>query len=133
MVDAIGIAVSGLAAAGEKARTAASNIANMGTVGALDPADGPAPYAPQDIVQKTDAGGGVLTSQVARDPAFSPAYDPNSPFANEQGIVGAPNVDLATEAMTLKQAELAYKASAAVIRTAEKMQDELLKSVDKKI
>jgi flagellar basal-body rod protein FlgC len=133
MIDAINIALSGLRAASEQVRVGANNIVNAGTVGALDAADGPAPYNPQDVVATADPRGGVQTRVVDRKPAYGAGYDPTSPYANSDGLVGVPNVDYAEEAVRLKLAELSYKASLKVIKTAEKMQDALLQSFDQRI
>jgi flagellar basal-body rod protein FlgC len=130
MINAIQIALSGLNAASQKASVAASNIANVDTTGSLtDPAH--APYTPVDTQQTTGPDGTVQSNLVARNPAFVPAYDPTSPFANSDGQVGVPNVDLATEAVNLDIAKITYAASAKVIKTESEMQDELLKMVDK--
>lgn len=131
MVDAINIAVSGLNANAERVRVAANNIANAGTTGSVD-GTGKQPYTPQDIVATSVQGGGVATAAVDRQPAYSPAYDPSSPDANAEGMIGVPNVDLTTEIVTAKMAELAYKASAKVIKTAENMQDTLIHTFDEK-
>lgn len=130
MVDAINIAISSLQANGERIRAAANNIVNAGTVGAIDPADGPAAYAPQDVVAVADPLGGVQTRNIARDPATEIAYSPNSPYANTDGAVAVPNVDLATEIITMKLAEISYRASLDIIKVAGKMQDEMLKTFD---
>lgn len=130
MIGAITTALSGLLAATKRVETSANNIANAYSGGALDEADGPAPYSAQTVVQKTGQNGGVIAEVTTKDPGFVPAYDPNSPFANEDGLVGAPNVNLAEEAVNLKLAETAYKASLAVIRTADELNEELLKTFD---
>jgi flagellar basal-body rod protein FlgC len=133
MVDAINIAVSSLQANGERIRGAANNIVNAGTVGALDPADGPAAYTPVDVVAVADPLGSVLTRTIERNPATTTAYDPNSPYANADGAVAVPNVDLASEIVTMKLAEISYRASLDIIKVAGKMQDELLNTFDEKV
>ena len=56
MINAIDVALSGLAAAEKKVAVSAGNIANLETVGSLsDPAH--APYTPQIVQQVTQAGG----------------------------------------------------------------------------
>ena len=135
MINAIQIALSGLAAASKKVEAGASNIANMATSGSLDDPDN-APYTPLTVQQKTlagDGGGmGVQAEFTPKNPPFVPAYDPDSPFADENGVIGLPNVDLAEEAVNLNLAEYAYKASLRVIQKASEMQDALLRSFDKK-
>lgn len=137
MINTIQIALSGLSAASRKVEASASNIANMQTVGSLDdPAA--APYTPL-LTQQTaladgqGQGAGVKSDFVPKTQPFIPAYAPDSPFANAQGLVGAPNVDLAEEAVTLTMAKAAYKANVAVIKTSEDMTDELLSVFDRKV
>ena len=133
MIGAISTALSGLMAASKKVEVGANNIANISTAGALDPVDGPAPYSTQITTQKTGEAGGVLASVAVKDPGFVPAYDPNSPFANEDGLIGVPNTDLAEEAVNLKLAETTYKANLATLKTAGEMSDELLRLFDEKV
>jgi flagellar basal-body rod protein FlgC len=133
MVDAVHTALSGLQANTERVRVAANNIANAGNIGALDPTDGPAPYTPQDVVAIADPLGGVQAQVIARDPAYVPAPDANSPYANDQGVVAVPNVDLAEEIVDLNLAKTAYAANALALRVAGEMQDELLKSFDERV
>ncbi len=129
MIGAIQTALSGLNAASTRAQASANNIANIDTVGSLNGA--PAPYAPQVTEQQAVPGGGVAAMNVPQ-PGFVPSYDPGSPFANSDGLVGAPKVDLASEIVNLDIAKIAYKANALTIKTASEMQDELLKSFDRK-
>lgn len=132
MINAIGIALSGLNSASQKVNAAAANIANAFTSGSLEEG-GQEPYTPRDVVQISQDGGGVLAQTVERDPAYVTAYDPDSPFANAQGYIGAPNVDLATEIVTMKLAEISYKANLGTIKTSKAMFDELLRTFDKKV
>lgn len=131
MIKAIGIALNGLNAATQRAAASASNIANINTVGSLEES-GQAPYSALTTVSKTlgPETGGLRTDVVQKDPPFVPAFDPNSPFANEEGVVGAPNVSLEEEIVQLKIAELSYKANIATIKTAEDMSRELLSLFD---
>lgn len=132
MINAMGIALSGLNSASQRVNAAAANIANAYTVGSVEEGGRPA-YTPRDVVQIAQENGGVLAQTVARDPASVPAYEPNSPFANEQGLVATPNVDLATEIVSMKLAEIAYKASIATLKTSEDMAEELLSAFDEKV
>lgn len=137
MINAISSALSGLLAASKRVEASASNIANISSTGALDEADGRAPYEAITTTQQaaTDANGntaGVRATNVPKNPGFVQAYDPGSPFANEDGLIGAPNVNLTEEAVNLKVAELTYKANIKVLQTAESLSDELINSLDKK-
>ncbi len=126
MFNAVSIALSGLTASSLKASTAASNIANLSTGGALSQEDGPAPYETRITTQTATENGGVQADVSIKNPGFVPAYDPGSPFANADGLIGAPNTDLAEEIINLKQAEIAYKANINVIETQKELDDELL-------
>ncbi|QQG36728.1 MAG: flagellar biosynthesis protein FlgC [Micavibrio aeruginosavorus] len=137
MINAIQIALSGLTAASRKVEASASNIANMQTTGSLDNPE-EAPYTPLATQQTalTDGQGnglGVKSDFVPQTQPFIPAYDPDSPFANADGMIGVPNIDLAGEAVNLNIAKATYKANAAVIRTEKEMTDELLKTFDRKV
>jgi flagellar basal-body rod protein FlgC len=129
MLDAINTALSGLLAQGQKAGNSANNIANAQSTGQLDGRD-PAPYTPVDTALTAREGGGVDATTLPRQNAFTPSYEPNSPFANEDGYIGAPNVSLEEEIVNLKQAELAYKANLKTVQIASELQDELLDAVD---
>ena len=134
MINAIQIALSGLTAASKKTEAAASNIANLGTAGSLTEPDN-SPYTPLEvqqspIIDSDGNGAGVESEFVPRQPPFSPSYAPDSPFADDYGLIGAPNVDLAQEAVNLKLAELSFKANAKIIKAASEMQEELIKTFD---
>ncbi len=120
-------------AASKKVEVSAENIANLSSTGALDPADGPAPYETQVTVQTSDPVGGVQAEAIPKDPGFVTAYDANSPFANEEGLIGVPNTNLAEEAVNLKTAELAYKANLKTLEAAEEINDELFSLFDQKV
>ena len=127
MTDALSTALNGLQKASVRANAAASNIAGALVSGAREGTQGPAPYIPVDVVETSDKA-----QTIARNPATVEAYQPEAPFADEQGMVAMPNVDDATEIVNLRQAALAYKANAKVVGTAADMQDELLNAVDEK-
>lgn len=134
MINAINIALSGLTAASKKIAASASNIANVQTTGSLEDENN-APYTPIRTEQKATTGEsgnpqGVHTTYTPKTQPFSPVYDPDSPYANKEGFIGAPNVDLAEEAINISLAELAYKANIETIRTAEEMSAELMRIVD---
>lgn len=132
MISAIKTALSGLLAQGQKAAGSASNIANASSTGRLD-GESPAPYTPVDTQFSSQEGGGVAAHTTPRQTPFVPSYAPDSPLANEEGYIGAPNVNLAEDIVNLKQAALAYKANIKTIEIASDMQDELLDAIDKNI
>lgn len=132
---AMNIAFSGLNAASLQLGASAANTANALTTGPL-PADGnlaavqatPAsgsPYVPQQAVNTAQLTGGVRASLAPVSPALFAQYQPDSPDANAQGLVAAPNVDLAQETVQRIAASDAYAFNAAVAKTS----DDMLKSV----
>lgn len=129
MINTISIALSGLNAATQRLNTSASNVANVTTSGSLE-AGKQAPYSALQTTQSADDSGGVRSQVIPKDPGFVPAYSPDSPFANEDGIIGVPNVSLAEEAINMNLAETTYKANIATLKTAEEMSDELLRIFD---
>ncbi len=127
MVDAISTALSGLNAASNRIEASASNIANSTTTSALDD-ENAAPAL--TTAQSAEENGGVRSQIIPKDPGIVERFAPNSPFANEDGVVGAPNVNLAEEAVNLKLAETAYRANIATIKTANEISEALLDIFD---
>lgn len=129
MLGAINTAVSSLQVNSKKLEVSASNIANVASKGSMQE-NGKAPYVPQTVQQQTiESGGetiGVKAVTQAKEPAFIPSLDPDSPFADDNGVVGLPNVNLGEEFVNMKTAEISYKASAKVMETAIEMQESLL-------
>lgn len=95
-------AVSGLNANAQKANVAANNIANVQTAG----------YEAQSVSFTTVVSGGGLSSGTA---------------VSAQLIGTGQDVDLGTEIVRLREADITYRANAAVIRTAEELADETLR------
>ncbi len=127
MLNAIGIALSGLQAASRKVEASASNIANMQTP------DYEALTTAQTAQSDQNGNGqGVSSQNIPKTQAFTPSYAPDSPFANSEGYVNTPNVDLAEEAVNMTLAEVTYKANVAVLKTVDEMTNEMLKTFDKK-
>ena len=126
------IALSGLNAAARRLQVSASNVANSQSTGALPNADGTVPagapqaYAPLELVQTASAGGGVQTSITTVTPSTTAAFDPQAPFANQDGLVAAPNVDLAKEFVGQLLANYSYAANAAVLKAADRMSKSLI-------
>jgi len=132
MSDVTGIAASGLRAASLWLEAAASNIANMQDTGPVaDPgqvlaAGAGQVYQPVSLAQSPQPGGGVTASLQPVQPASTLMYDPSSPFANVQGQVAMPNVDLATQLVDMTQAVHSFRANLAVFRAASHMSKTLL-------
>lgn len=128
MINSISIALSGLNAATNKLNATASNIANITTSGSFD--GGKAPYDALTTTQSALDNGGVRSEVVSAGRPFVPSYAPDSPFANAQGLIGTPNVDLAEEAVNLSLAEITYKANISTLKTADELTEELLNIFD---
>ena len=132
MSSAITIGLSGMQAATARLNATASNIANARTIGVLpgSSGSGPAAYRPIDAVQK-DIGtdgvpSGVSSSYAPRTSGISAVYDPDSPNADAGGMIGAPNIDLASELVSSLVAKYDFMASASVVKVASDMQKALL-------
>lgn len=137
------IATSGLSAASLRVNVAASNIANANTTGPL-PVSGasstpvspgiaptfPAAYVPLRVDQVSQSNGSTPGGTLATVSAVSPSYvaqsDPSAPFANQGGLIAAPNVDLANEFAQLATAKYSFIANAKVIQAYAETQDALL-------
>jgi flagellar basal-body rod protein FlgC len=136
MVSLTAIASSGLAAQSQRLDASASNVANARTRGAVPNPDGTTPagksaaYQPIGVAQTALATGnnqpaGTRATFTPMTPAYIPEYDPGDANANGDGLVAAPNVDLAGERVNQLQASAAYRANVAVVKT----EDEMLKSM----
>jgi flagellar basal-body rod protein FlgC len=140
MIPAVATAVSGLAASTAELAASASNIANAQTVGPLAGSGwGPAAivgsaataptaqaYQPVIAVQYATAGGGVAARIAPVTPGTQPAYDPQSPYANAQGLVAQPDVDQNQETVGQIGTLTAFKANLAVLKVSDEMQQSLL-------
>lgn len=126
----LSIASSGLAAASLRLQVSANNVANALSTGPLPDAPNagnfPPAYVPERVDQVAATGGGTSATVGTVTPSFVPQYDPTAPFANANGQVAAPNVDLANEAVQQIIARYAFAANAKVIQTASEMMKTLL-------
>ncbi|MFC0240800.1 flagellar basal body rod protein FlgC [Rhodopseudomonas telluris] len=126
------IAVSGLNAATRRLEVSASNVANQQSTGALPGPNGTVPagaqqaYKPLQVNQTATPGGGTQTSVTASSPATVPVSDPQASFANADGLVAAPNVDLAQELIGQMVAKYSYTANLATLKADRDMSKALL-------
>jgi flagellar basal-body rod protein FlgC len=126
------IALSGMNAAARRLEVSASNVANAMSTGALPGADGTVPagapraYAPLELVQTASAGGGTQTAVTTPAPSTTALYDPQASFANQGGLVAAPNVDLAREMIGQLIASYSFAANAKVMKADDGMTKALL-------
>jgi flagellar basal-body rod protein FlgC len=119
-------------AAARRLEVSASNVANVQSTGALPNADGTVPagapraYAPLELVQTASAGGGTQTTVTTVTPSTTAVSDPQAPFANQDGLVAAPNVDLAQEMIGQLIASYTFTANATVMKADNRMTRTLL-------
>jgi flagellar basal-body rod protein FlgC len=121
------IAVSGMLAASRRLEVSAQNVANVRSDGALPDAQGnyssdaPRPYTPQRVDQVDLATGGTRAVVTDVSPSYVATYNPSAPYANHDGMVAAPNVDLADEVVQRLMASYAYAANARVVTSHNQM------------
>ena len=124
------ITLSGLNAATLRLDAAADNIANARSSGPLPDAAnaaGHAPaYAPREVDQTPNVNGGVSATLASSTREAVTAYDPHATYANADGLVAAPDVDVADEMAQLISAKQAFAASVQVIRTDDEIWASLL-------
>ncbi len=136
MINAINTAVSGLLAQSMKIQAGALNIASADVTGSLDPNHSRQPYQALDvnIISTAQGGlnGGVRAMVLPKEPSISISYSPDSPFANQEGFIGIPNVNLGEELLNNLQASQAYKANAQIIPVVKDLHDALMNAIDKK-
>ena len=136
-MSTLSIATSGLSAASLRLDVAASNIANVLTTGPLPATTGsgasgatgsssnnsnlPAAYVPLQVNQVDQSSGstpgGTAATVTTVSPSFVAQFDPSAPFADQNGLVAAPNVDLASQFIQLLVAKYDFAANAKVIQT----------------
>jgi flagellar basal-body rod protein FlgC len=128
----LSIAASGMAAATRRLEVSASNVANAMSDGPLPSTDAairakyPAAYAPMRVDQVETAGGGTVAVIGDVSPRYISAYDPRAPFADANGMVASPNVNLANEAVQQLIARYTFVMNAMVVRSYEQMMKSLL-------
>ena len=124
------IAVSGMNAAALRLQISASNVANVQSSGPLPDSASAGSYPPAynaRAVNQTAMPDGTTFATVAPVlPGTVKSWDPAASYANAQGMVASPNVDLANEAVQQMMAGLVYAANAAVVRADNQMTSALL-------
>jgi flagellar basal-body rod protein FlgC len=125
MNSIIATALSGLDAARKRLEVSAANIANVDSEGALPDAGGPdsnggagapQPYTPLSVSQQPLVTGGTVATTQPVDPPVFRRYAPNASYANRDGLVASPNVDLVSEGINQLTASRAYEANARVLK-----------------
>jgi flagellar basal-body rod protein FlgC len=119
-----------MVAASRRLEVSASNIANLESNGPLPGAPNaggyPAAYAAQRVDQVDVAGGGTLATVTTASPGTVAGYDPTAPYADKNGMVAVPNVDLVNETLQQITAREDFQLNAKVIRVETEMMKALL-------
>lgn len=125
MMSIFSIAGSALNAGSQRMNVTASNIANADSVAGPDGQ----PYKAKQVVFKMQPLGnafsqypigGVQVSNVVESQApMRLQYDPQSPYADNNGYVTLPNVDVVGETVNMIAAARSYQANVEVINTAK--------------
>jgi flagellar basal-body rod protein FlgC len=130
MSSPLAIAASGMMAATLRLNVSASNVANSLSSGPLPDATGPGATAPAAYtplrVDQVDVGGATSATATPVLPSYAPTYAPSAAYADKSGMVAAPDVDLANEAVQQMTAKCAFTANAKVMRVASQMMGALL-------
>jgi flagellar basal-body rod protein FlgC len=117
------IAGSALTAQSARLNAVASNLANADSVAG---ANGQPYRAKQVVFAATpvgaEGGQGVRVTQVVESAApLRLTFDPKSPYANEQGYVSMPNVNVVEEMVNMISASRSYQTNAEMMNTAKSL------------
>lgn len=124
-------ALSGMAASSRRLDVSASNTANAQSTGRLPGAAAPATaagqaYQPRQVVQSSVPTGGTVTGVRPTTPGYVPQYAPDSPDADADGLVAAPDVDMAQEVTAQISAKSAYAFNLRAFEASDEMTRRLL-------
>ena len=94
----------------------ADNIANVNTIRRTSEKA----FQAQMIIANSRPSGGVDVTGIAySDPAGRMIHDPNSPLADADGYVRAPDIDMASQMSQLVMAQRGFQASVQVTKNAQ--------------
>ncbi|MCH2132360.1 MAG: flagellar basal body rod protein FlgC [Phycisphaerales bacterium] len=125
LFGALDISTSGLVAQRQRLTAIAGNIANIETLlnadGEYEPYQRRIPvFSPGDPAN--DSTRGVHLSEVMLDNGpLQMRYEPDSPWADEQGYVGYPDISLVIEQVNALEASRAYEANITVAEATKSM------------
>lgn len=120
------IAGSAMTAQSMRLNVTASNMANADSVTGSDGQ----PYRARQVVFQAKplnasmaaGSNGVVVARVVDDPSpFKQVYDPKNPFADAQGYVNRPNVNVVEEMTNMISASRSYQANVEMMNTAKTM------------
>ncbi|MGI1944931.1 flagellar basal body rod protein FlgC [Shewanella glacialipiscicola] len=129
--DIYQIAGAGMNAQTIRLNTVASNLANAGTAAAT-PDEAYRALKPvfatiYDLTQEGAIGASVEVSEIVQaDAPLDMRYEPNHPFANEQGYVAYSNVNTIEEMADMMAASRSFDTSVEIMNRARSMQQGLL-------
>lgn len=132
MMSALSIGLSGIRAAEARLEVSANNVANVRSAGAI-PTEAPAEpgaetapvYKPQRVENREAPGGGVST-RIVSDTSFQAVYDADASYADKDGMVAEPKIDLAREAVEQISAQVQFSANLKTVQSAITMSQQLL-------
>lgn len=115
--NTVNITTTALQNASKTLEVSASNVANIQTKGQIGGTqENGRAYAARRVESTSLVEGGVRTQVREKNPATIPVADPDSPLANAEGLVEAPNVNLEEEIITQQFATYQFDASAKVLK-----------------
>ena len=125
MYGSLDISTSGLIANRVRLEAISANIANAGSL--VDETGKYQPYQRRSVTlapgdPETGAEEGVHVASIDLDtgpPRMK--YEPGSPFANSDGYVGYPNVNIVVEQMNAMEAQRSYEANITVVEATKTM------------
>jgi flagellar basal-body rod protein FlgC len=118
--DALSMADSALGAHQTWLDALADNIANVNT---YEPMTSSAFQAQYPIFQARPGGGVEVSGIATSDATGTVVSDPDSPLADKDGYVRAPDIDMASQMSQLIMAQRGYEASVQVTKTAQDTYD----------
>lgn len=134
LLDVFQVSGSAMAAQSVRLNTTASNIANAQSV-AENPADtyrAQAPIFAEQLAGTTIGGrdsatGGVQVVGVVESEApLNLRYEPDHPYANEEGYVAYPNVSVVEEMSNMISASRSFQLNVEVMNTARTLAERVL-------
>ena len=125
MFGSLNISTSGLVANRVRLEAISANIANADAI--KNPAGEYEPFRRRIVMfgagdAATGSKEGVHVSSIELDDGpLRMVYEPDSPFANADGYVGYPNVDVVIEQMNAMEAQRSYEANITAIEATKSM------------
>jgi flagellar basal-body rod protein FlgC len=116
LFDAMAASGSGMTVMRAWLDATADNISNTQTV--AEPGEDPFRTQLVIAVANEDGLGVRLGEIVAKDETSQPKFDPEHPFADEEGMVNYPGVDLGIEMTNMVVAQRAYQANVSALQAA---------------